>query len=517
MYVDPSRRRAELHPDAREAVGAGGVALEERAFDDHADGDSPPPAIPAAGDDAGDGASPFPRGRGGGDGRSWRRLILNTAAVVALLMTGAVLLQDDGTADAGIAPGTELTATGKLTITKDNTVIDARDISGPIYIKADNVTVRNSRVSYGGDYLIRVYAGYRNATIEDTELVCPKDTKGSAIAFGRYVADGVDVTGCKNAFLTTGGDVRVTNSLWNGEKVEISVGRHAGVQPMPTTTVATAMPPAAGETPLPTTTTAPKPTTTTTAAPAPALPSGTPADSGGFPNSSTTGVKAGVSLAPSGSMTVTEPGKVIENLHIRGTVTIEADNVTIRNTLIDNTGTYPIRTTNGNTNLLVEDVEIKGNGQGNVAVYGGNYTLRRVDVHGTLDGPRVEGNNVVIEDSYVHHLHRVDGGHHDAIQIIRGVNVKIRGNNLQAYNPDTNDPMNAAIQVGSLNGPTGEVLVENNLMNGGNYTVNAGKSEGNSFTFRNNTFGDDARFGIYSDGPGVTWVGNVMEGSGAPA
>jgi hypothetical protein len=516
MYVAPSRRRAELHPDAPEGMGAGGVALEERDFDEHADSDSPPPATPEAGDDAGDGASPFNRGRGGGEGRSWRKLILNTAAVVALLMTGAVLLQDDGPADAGIAPGTRLTQTGKLTITKDNTVIDARDIRGPVYIKADNVTVRNSRVTYGGDYLIRIYAGFKNATIEDTELVCPKDTKGSAIAFGRYSADGVDVTGCKNAFLTTGGNVQVTNSLWNGDEVEISLGRGSGAQAMPTTTVPQAMPPAAGETPLPTTTTAPK-ATTTTAAPAPAAPSGTPASSGGFPNSSTTGVKPGIALTPAGSMTVTEPGKVIENLHIRGTVTIEADNVTIRNTLIDNTGTYPIRSTNRNTNLLVEDVEIKGNGQGNVAVYGGNYTLRRVDVHGTLDGPRVEGDNVVIEDSYVHHLHRVDGGHHDAIQIIKGVNVKIVGNNLQAYNPDTNDPMNAAIQIGSLNGPTGQVVVENNLMNGGNYTVNAGKSGGNSFTFRNNTFGNNARYGILSDGPGVTWVGNIMQGSGAPA
>jgi hypothetical protein len=509
MYVAPSRRRAVPHPDAREAMTAAGVALEDRDLaDDAFGGTSSLPAIPQAGDDAGDGGRGGRRRRGGGERRSWRKLVLNIAAAVALLLTGAIMLQDDGPADAGIAPGTRLTDAGKLTITRDGTVIDARDISGPIYIKADNVTIRNSRVTYGGDYLIRIYAGFKNATIEDTELICPKDTKGTAIAFGRYTADGVDVTGCKNAFLTTGGNVKVTNSLWNGEKVEISVGRSSGAQKMPTTTLAQAMPPAAGEAPLATTTTAPAPTTT---APAPARPSG------GFPDASTTGYRAGSNLAPAGSMTVTENGKVLENLHITGTVTIEADNVTIRNSLIDNTGTYPIRTTNGNTGLLVEDTEINGNGQGNVAVYGGEYTLRRVNVHGTLDGPRVEGNNIVIEDSYVHHLHRVDGGHHDAIQIISGIGVDIRGNNLQAYNPDTGDPMNAAIQIGSLNGPTGDVVVENNLMNGGNYTVNAGKSEGNSFTFRNNTFGPNARYGIYADGPGVTWVGNVMQGSGAPA
>jgi hypothetical protein len=214
-------------------------------------------------------------------------------------------------------------------------------------------------------------------------------------------------------------------------------------------------------------------------------------------------------------MTVTQDGTVLDGLHITGTVTIEADDVTIRNTLIDNTAEYPIRSTAGGKNLVVEDTEIDGNGQGNVAVYGGEYTLRRLNIHDTLDGPRIEGNNVSIEDSYVHHLHRIPDGHHDTLQIRRGIGVRITGNNFQPFNPDTNDPMNAAIQIGSLNGPTGDVVVEGNLMNGGNYTVNAGKAGGNSFIFRNNVFGDDARYGIYAAGPGVQWdASNILQSTG---
>ncbi len=493
MYAAPSRRRAETHPDARESR-EGGVAVDDRVK-------VAPPIPPDSEHDSG----------GPTDGRRrrpWLKLIVNVAAVVALLMTGAILLQDDGPADAGVTAGTRLTRTSKLVVTKDGTVIEGRDVRGPIYIKADNVTIRDSRVQYGGDFLIRIYPGFKGALIEDVDIVCPKTTKGSAVAFGRYIARRVDVTRCKNAFLTTGGNVQVSDSLWNGKDVEISLGSQWSAQPLPTTTLPPVAPPPSES---PTTTARPAPTTTVAAsAPPPPAPS-----SGDTPDESNTGVASSVQLTPSGSMTITEPGKVVQNLRITGTVTVEADNVTIRNTLIENTGTYPIRATNGNKNLVVEDVEINGNGQGNVAVYGGNYTLRRVDIHGTLDGPRIEGDNVLIEDSYIHHLHRVDGGHHDTIQIRQGSHVKIRGNNLQAYNPDTNDPMNAAIQIGSMNGPSEDVIVENNLMNGGNYTIGAGGASA-TYTFRNNVFGPNFRYGILNGGDVATFVGNVMQTTGAP-
>ena len=78
-------------------------------------------------------------------------------------------------------------------------------------------------------------------------------------------------------------------------------------------------------------------------------------------------------------------------------------------------------------------------------------------------------------------------GHHDSLQIRRGDNVTIRGNNFQAYKASTDDPMNAAIQMGSLLGtnPISNFLVEGNLMNGGNFTINGGNGIVDSALYRN--------------------------------
>ena len=57
--------------------------------------------------------------------------------------------------------------------------------------------------------------------------------------------------------------------------------------------------------------------------------------------------------------------------------------------------------------------------------------------------------------------------------------------------------MNAAIQMGSLLGtnPISNFLVEGNLMNGGNFTINGGNGIVDSALYRNNVFGRDYRYG----------------------
>lgn len=231
-----------------------------------------------------------------------------------------------------------------------------------------------------------------------------------------------------------------------------------------------------------------------------------PSTGGEFPSASTTGVPAGVELTSSGGLRITEDGAVIDALHIKGGVKVEANNVTIRRSLIDSSGLYPVQVVNGYSGLVIEDSEIDGNGAASVAVLRGGYTLRRVDIHSVKDGPRIEGDNVVIEDSYVHDLTRVEGGHHDTLQIRKGRNIVIRGNNLQAYKESTNDPMNAALQIGSMLGELSGLVVEGNLMNGGNYTVNAGSSYVQQAVYRHNRFGRDFRYAPVGNlGGGSVW------------
>lgn len=237
-----------------------------------------------------------------------------------------------------------------------------------------------------------------------------------------------------------------------------------------------------------------------------------------FPNADTTGVPEGTNLKPSRSLTVTEDGAVLDALEIAGTVKVEADNVTIRNSRIISSGRYAIEVGSNAKNLVVEDSEIDGNGTATIAILRGEYTLRRVNIHDVQDGPRIEGDNVLIEDSYIHDLHRIDGGHHDTLQIRQASSVIIRGNNFQAYKADTSDPMNAAIQFGSALGPIEDVLIEGNLLNGGNYTINASKLTGDPVTIRDNRFGTDYRYGVLSSGPGLAWAkSNIYHESGEPA
>ena len=48
-----------------------------------------------------------------------------------------------------------------------------------------------------------------------------------------------------------------------------------------------------------------------------------------FPNASTTGVRDGVTLTPSGSITINTAGAVVSGLDITGDVVITAPNVTL--------------------------------------------------------------------------------------------------------------------------------------------------------------------------------------------
>jgi Right handed beta helix region len=70
----------------------------------------------------------------------------------------------------GVPPGTALAASGSLVINTPGTVIDARDISGTLFINANNVTVTRTRVRSADWWVIKVEAGRTGVVIEDCEV-----------------------------------------------------------------------------------------------------------------------------------------------------------------------------------------------------------------------------------------------------------------------------------------------------------------------------------------------------------
>lgn len=242
----------------------------------------------------------------------------------------------------------------------------------------------------------------------------------------------------------------------------------------------------------------------------------------GWPGPDNTGVPAGTELTASGALTITDDGAVVSDLDITGCVDVRASDVTITRSRITCNRTAPaVRLDSGFTGLLLEDVEIDGQGATSVTICCGNYTIRRANIHSTEDGPRL-GSNTVVEDSWIHGLIRQEGSHNDALQTTGAVNVTVRNNRLEAYNPATDDPFNAAIMIGSTAAPeeVRNLLFEGNYCNGGNYTIGIREDlNAVNIVFRRNTFGRDYRYGVVArwNHPGVSWDdSNVYADSDAP-
>ncbi|GAA2106767.1 hypothetical protein GCM10009841_26260 [Microlunatus panaciterrae] len=218
---------------------------------------------------------------------------------------------------------------------------------------------------------------------------------------------------------------------------------------------------------------------TTSAAPEPTATEPPPADtagsttSGTFPNADNTGVPAGTTLSSyTGPTTITTAGTVIDSKKITGCLNIKADNVTIKNSLIQSGGCFfNVLSDNGNTGLKLTDVEIDGQGNtsGDSAINGSNFSCLRCDLHGTVDGAKA-GSNVVIQDSYIHDLSMTSGSHNDGIQSLGTTSLRIVHNTIIIKAGSTSAII---LSTGSASNMR-NVLIDSNLLGGGAYTVYGG-------------------------------------------
>lgn len=410
--------------------------------------------------------------------RGWRtpRSLVVGSATLAIIVAGigVAMASSDG---------------GSVTITKNGTVLEGREIDGYVHIKANNVTIRNSTVKYGGAHAVRIFDGFTGAVVENTWIQCTRpETNG--LVFGNYTARKVRVTGCRNGFMhSTEAPATIVESTWNGTPVAAG-DLPPAAEPESATSEATPSPEPS----------APPAAASVTRAPNTRAPST-------FPGPDNTGVPSGTTLRASGSIKVTQDGQVLSGLNITGCVTVTAKNVVLRKSRITCDGLYSIRT-DGAVNLVVEDVEIDGKGKNSAAVCCGEYTLRRVDISNVIDGPRL-GSNVVVEDSWIHHLTRQPGSHNDALQTTGASNIVVRGNSLEAYNPVTRDPFNACLMIGSTTGPVvSNLIFERNYCNGGNYSIGV-REDLNAVNIRmyGNVFGRNYRYGVIARPTqrGITW------------
>ena len=194
-----------------------------------------------------------------------------------------------------------------------------------------------------------------------------------------------------------------------------------------------------------------------------------------------------------GGMTIKEDGAVIENLRILGGVRIMANNVTIRNCLIDcgnRAGQpevkmwYGIQNTEGGgfDGLLVEDCEVIG--AHSCSIYAAKGTFRRINIHETLtDGIKGAG-PIVVEECWVHHIGILEGSHADCVQMQdKGSGAVFRRNYMDlpfydsVYFPGAPYKSNACfiIQTQWATEDITDVTIEDNWLRGGSYTIYFGR------------------------------------------
>jgi serralysin len=233
----------------------------------------------------------------------------------------------------------------------------------------------------------------------------------------------------------------------------------------------------------------------------------------GFPDATTTGAPAGVALTPSGGLTINTPGVVIEGLDIQGMVTINANNVTLKNSKVAAGGWAVINITSGRRGVVIQDCEINGLSAEGVRGISGQGTFLRNNIHHTEDGIYLSGSDIsftLIQDNYIHDLQsNWSGPHYDGIATDGHVsNVTIRHNTVINSHNQT-----SAVMLSNYFGSVMNVTVDNNWLEGGGYTVysdgqfNGGTISGVSFTNNYLVKGQYGYVSIRNNTP--VWQGNV--------
>ncbi|GIG02710.1 hypothetical protein [Catellatospora citrea] len=236
--------------------------------------------------------------------------------------------------------------------------------------------------------------------------------------------------------------------------------------------------------------------------------------SGDYPSPATTGVPAGTKLNRLGlnfdgtTYRVTAHNTVLDAVHIPGDLLITANNVRVTRSQIDGMvyneyarKFYPFTisdSTIGPTSYC----------HGQPGLGFSDYTATRVLLRGHSDGFRASGPNINIQDSYVH-LCTNPGAHSDGIQTY----LTGRGLTLNHTTIDQRDanPADVTAPVFIVDSQAEDVVVTNNLIMGGTYSIQVRNVKGTAIV-QNNRLVD--RSWIYapvdSDCATISWSGNTI-------
>ena len=239
-----------------------------------------------------------------------------------------------------------------------------------------------------------------------------------------------------------------------------------------------------------------------------------------------------------GDVTVTVPGTVIDSKWIDGCISIEADAVTIRNTLVrtrrpcyggnGQAAGSAINIGNAQRNvpgvvggLVITDVEVDAmNAPGDYAGIGAQgYTCIRCNVHGATKNLWAN-DDVTIRDSYIHHPSTANGSiHSESVNADSGERITIDHSFVTATGTGA---VTGAVAFLASWGPGRDVTINDSYLEGGSgadlatAAVNTHiRVTGNAFSTVNGYGGTTFVYGFNRANPGMVWAGNRVAQTGA--
>jgi hypothetical protein len=187
----------------------------------------------------------------------------------------------------------------------------------------------------------------------------------------------------------------------------------------------------------------------------------------GWPTASTTGIPAGTpALRVIAEDAHTDrDGQVFDAVELQGRLYVDHKDVTIRRSRLVGDVYYAIYSTEGGTNLTIEDCDITGG-----VLLGDGFVGRRNHLHAPAGGARDDGwifaaSHVLLEDNLIDGLVGGPRAHLDGIQVMAGTDIVIRHNWIEAISPPIEDGgVNGAVFFGPDKGEISDVVVDCNML-----------------------------------------------------
>jgi hypothetical protein len=250
---------------------------------------------------------------------------------------------------------------------------------------------------------------------------------------------------------------------------------------------------------------------------------------GGYPGAGNTGVRAGSALTEyRGELRITKAGSVVQSMKVYGSISIEADNVTVQNVqVICSSGWWIIHDKGNNNTIQDSTLTVDRSRSTNYCQYGitggDGAKILRNDISYTPDGLTFEGSSAEVRGNWVHDQIAYAGkaDHVDAAQLNGGGSgpYVFVGNHFSVPEGQTGC-LSLFADFGSIR----NVTVQGNLFDGAGYSFYGGTDTATNVRVTDNAFGTTffPKGGYYGPvtrfnkaGSGNVWSNNRWLATGA--